>query len=132
MKLGDFSKIPIRRVVYTSDNTRIGETATFYTDSILVSESLANSEPPKYKLPWATIALIEENRIRLNIARREIDKYIRKGDDPGKTRGANRSRFGITIEDSDYNESYSESDFTYGNGSEITSADDSGRTRQLT
>jgi hypothetical protein len=85
--LVEISKIPNCRIVFTSDNSKGGNIETFERNFIFVTTSFANSKTKRCGLPRTTIVRIKENEMKLEISRKEINKYILKAEDPGTTLG---------------------------------------------
>ena len=78
MVLGDISKIPTSGLVISSDGDQVGIVDRFNDEFMFVNESITNF---KFKIPLADIDRIENTKIKLKIMRKDVEKYILKGDD---------------------------------------------------
>ena len=76
--LGDISKIPTDELVVSSDSDQVGIVDRFNDEFMFVNESITNF---KFKIPLADIDRIENSKIKLKIMRKDVEKYILKGDD---------------------------------------------------
>ncbi|MDQ2684743.1 MAG: hypothetical protein M3Y25_02730 [Thermoproteota archaeon] len=78
MALGDISKIPTDGLVVSSDSDQVGIVDRFNDEFMFVNESITNY---KFKIPLTDIDRIENTKIKLKIVRKDVEKYILKGDD---------------------------------------------------
>ena len=78
MVLGGISKVPIDGLVISSEGDQVGIVERYNHEFMFVNEAITNFN---FKIPLADIHKIEDNKIKLKIMRKDVEKYILKGDD---------------------------------------------------